>query len=175
MKLSYQIQTSKNIFSIFNPAFFNTDGAVVDKYSKDINDIIDPIDPNNPATIAVGMANLSPKIKRIKDRRDYLQEIIRNNQQALAVLRGANLNFNDPTNMRESFGGNLPTAIHQKQIDDGNIELTSANKIIDNFKANPKIQTLAQNPLGARALQALLIPTGGFGVGVSTFEGGPEP
>ena len=172
-ELSYQIETKKDIFSIFNPNFFNTDAGVVDKYNKDMSDIIDTMDLNNPASVMAGLAALGPKAKRVKNRKDYLEEIIRNNQQAIAILRAANLDFTDPANMRQSFQGNLPTFIHQKQIDDGGIELRSANAILQNLMNNPKIQMALQNPMVARSVQAALMQQQGFGVPISTFEGGP--
>jgi len=172
-ELSYQIETKKDIFSIFNPNFFNTDAGVVDKYNKDMSDIIDTMDLNNPASVMAGLAALGPKAKRVKNRKDYLEEIIRNNQQAIAILRAANLDFTDPANMRQSFQRNLPTFIHQKQIDDGGIELRSANAILQNLMNNPKIQMALQNPMVARSVQAALMQQQGFGVPISTFEGGP--
>jgi hypothetical protein len=75
--------------------------------------------------------------------------------------------------MRESFKGNLPTFIHQKQIDDGTIERNSADKILQNLMNNPKIQMALQNPIVARSVQAALMQQQGFGVPISTFEGGP--
>lgn len=171
-ELSYQIQTNKNIFSVFNPEFFNTNPAVIDKYTKEMNDVIDNIDLNNPASVMAGMAALGPKVNKVKTRRDYLEEIIRNNAQAVAVLRAANLDPNDPANKREAFGNFLPTQIHDAQIVEGNKELTSAKQILTNLMNNPKVQMGLKNPLVAQAFQRLLMPTGGFGVPISTFEGG---
>jgi TP901 family phage tail tape measure protein len=169
-ELSYQIQTNKDIFSVFNPEFFNVDPAVVDKYTDENNQIIDAMDLNNPASVMAGLAALGPKAKRVKNRKDYLEEIISNNQQALAVLKAANLDFTKDTNTRKSFGGKLPTEIHEAQIRDGGLELISANNILQNLMNNPKIQRLLQNPATARSIQMMLMPQQGFGVPQTSFE-----
>jgi len=175
-ELSYQIQVfGTDIFGIFNRGFFNIDDNVINKYNKDFSDIIDNINFNDPASVLAGMAALGPKVKRVKDRRDYLNEIITNNKQALAVLKKANLDFTDSANMRDAFQGKLPTEIHDAQITMGSTEKGFADKILTNLLQRPKLQAALRNPVVAQSVQRFLVPTVGFGVPISTFEAAPQP